>query len=343
MGVVHKLGRQRRAFLQAGLGAPTASVDAGRLPIARGSWFEPLRPHQNSRTPRWTTSRASSRTADRGGRGIPRRRRGPRCAAPRDIDDAGRDRPVPTGRGGASRIRKRLYAMLRHIDEPPVRRMAVFLGWYALRHQSLPGPDDLFAPVAASGTRPNLGIAFEALLGALKPGTSTIAVHDPKKGGRVTLKPSGDGEYFSVTPTAGGRAGAAGHGRCSRTSSAAAFRCTIPKAATSCVPTGSVRCMRQALRSRHGGSVPDGSRNVGRWDPRRAEAIRRVGRRRRRPSPRGARRLAEGWLHASSLTTCRKTTTPGSCTGVSTGLTRCARCSCACSTAPAADPDPRGL
>lgn len=106
-----------------------------------------------------------------------------------------------------SRIRKRLYAMLRHIDEPPVRRMAVFLGWYALRHQSLPGPDDLFAPVAASGTRPNLGIAFEALLGALKPGTSTIAVHDPKKGGRVTLKPSGDGEYFSVTPAAGGRAG----------------------------------------------------------------------------------------------------------------------------------------
>lgn len=106
-----------------------------------------------------------------------------------------------------SRIRKRLYAMLRHIDEPPVRRMAIFLGWYALRHQSLPEPDDLFAPVAASGTRPNLGIAFEALLGALKPGTSTIAVHDPKKGGRVTLKPSGDGEYFSVTPTAGGRSG----------------------------------------------------------------------------------------------------------------------------------------
>ncbi|MGU3603727.1 hypothetical protein ACLBYC_20040, partial [Methylobacterium brachiatum] len=106
-----------------------------------------------------------------------------------------------------SRIRKRLYAMLRHIDEPPVRRMAVFLGWYALRHRSLPGPDDLFAPVAASGTRPNLGIAFEALLGALKPGTSTIAVHDPKKGGLVTLKPSGDGEYFSVKPAAGGRVG----------------------------------------------------------------------------------------------------------------------------------------
>lgn len=116
-------------------------------------------------------------------------------ARPRDADTA------------PSRIRKRLYAMLRHIDEPQVRRMAVFLGWYALRHLSPPGPDDLFAPAAAVGTRPNLGIAVEALLGALKPGTSNIAVHDPKKGGLVTLKPSGDGEYFSLKPAAGGSTG----------------------------------------------------------------------------------------------------------------------------------------
>jgi hypothetical protein len=111
------------------------------------------------------------------------------------------------GENSPSRIRRRLYAMLRHVDEPRVRWMVIRFGLHALQHLDVPGPDDLFEPLAADGSRPNLGIAFEALLGALKPGTSSIVVHDPKKGGRVTMKPTGDGHYFAIATSAGGRGG----------------------------------------------------------------------------------------------------------------------------------------
>lgn len=105
-----------------------------------------------------------------------------------------------------AKVRRRLYGMLRRIEEPKIRTIVMRFGLFAIGRAGEPGPDDIFEDMAASSMRPNLGLAFEVLLGALGLGTSSIAVFDAEKREPVKLKPTAGGEYFTIAPAEGGRA-----------------------------------------------------------------------------------------------------------------------------------------
>lgn len=104
-----------------------------------------------------------------------------------------------------AKVRRQLFGMLRRIDEPGIRTIVMRFGLYAIGMAGEPGPDDLFEDIAASSMRPNLGLAFEVLLGGLGLGTSAIVVFDTGKGEPVKLKPTTGGEHFSIVPVGGGR------------------------------------------------------------------------------------------------------------------------------------------
>lgn len=105
-----------------------------------------------------------------------------------------------------SEARRRLHSMLCHVDEPRVRRVVLRLGAFALGRFGEPGPDDMFDGFAAKAVRPNIGLAFEVLLGTLHSGSSHIVVHDAERNESVTIRKSGDGSQVSLVPAAGGRA-----------------------------------------------------------------------------------------------------------------------------------------
>jgi hypothetical protein len=105
-----------------------------------------------------------------------------------------------------SEARRRIHAMLCHVDEPRVRRVVLRLGAYALGQFGEPGPDDIFDGFAARAARPNIGLAFELLLGTLHSGSCHIGVHDAERGERVTIRKTGDGSHLSLAPVSGGRA-----------------------------------------------------------------------------------------------------------------------------------------
>lgn len=105
-----------------------------------------------------------------------------------------------------AKVRRHLYGMLRRIDEPKIRSVVMRFGLYAIGRAGEPGPDDTFEYMAASSMRPNIGLAFEVLLGALGHGTSSIGVFDADKRELVKLKPTAGGEYCTIAPVEGGRA-----------------------------------------------------------------------------------------------------------------------------------------
>lgn len=116
---------------------------------------------------------------------------------------------VPTRSGEAdfspSKVRRHLFAMLRRIDEPGIRTIVMRFGLFAISRAGEPGPDDLFEDMGASRMRPNLGLAFETLLGGLRTRASSIVVFDTGKGEPVKLKPASGGEHISIGPVGGGR------------------------------------------------------------------------------------------------------------------------------------------
>jgi hypothetical protein len=105
-----------------------------------------------------------------------------------------------------AKVRRQLYGMLRRIEEPKIRSIVMRFGLYAIGRAGEPGPDDIFDDMAISSMRPNLGLAFEVLLGGLGLGTSSIGVFDADKRELVKLKPTAGGEYFTLAPVEGGRA-----------------------------------------------------------------------------------------------------------------------------------------
>lgn len=105
-----------------------------------------------------------------------------------------------------AKVRRQLFSMLRQIDEPVIRLLVTRLGLYAVEQAGEPGQDEFFEGMAAMSMRPNLGLAFEVLLGALGRGISSIGVFDTEKREPVKLKPTAGGEYFTIAPVEGGRA-----------------------------------------------------------------------------------------------------------------------------------------
>ncbi|MGU3659546.1 hypothetical protein [Methylobacterium fujisawaense] len=104
-----------------------------------------------------------------------------------------------------SEARRRIHAMLCHVDEPRVRRVVLRLGAYALGQFGEPGPDDIFDGFVARAARPNIGLAFELLLGTLHSGSSHIGVRDAERDEGVTIRKTGDGSQLSLAPVSGGR------------------------------------------------------------------------------------------------------------------------------------------